>query len=89
MAELKMIAIRHPDVDDGKRVIEVPKMALPVHLAAGWELAEPDPSAPDTPEGGDPPTGTPEKPDQAPETPGLSHDQQLPRRKRVTTKEGE
>lgn len=45
MAELEMVRIRHPKIDDGERVIEVPAQSVPVHQQSGWELVPEDSAA--------------------------------------------
>ncbi|MEV0149108.1 MULTISPECIES: hypothetical protein [unclassified Nonomuraea] len=107
MAELEMVSIRHPRIDDGHRVIEVPVSAWPHHQRAGWELvAPPDRQAQvaaalvetgltaeeaervaaaavpaDPPDPADEPTGG--------SSPADTDNDQSPRRRRATPKDGE
>ncbi|GAA3077823.1 hypothetical protein [Streptosporangium carneum] len=90
MAELELIRIRHPRIDDGQRVIEVPASALSHYQRSGWESAvdpveEPPGEAPADP----PPDGktAPEQDTEALAPAGaspLEGTEQPPRRRRAT-----
>ncbi|WP_068925034.1 hypothetical protein [Planobispora rosea] len=41
MAEIEKVAIHHPRIDDGERVIEVPASALDHYARSGWQRYEP------------------------------------------------
>ncbi|GII88281.1 hypothetical protein Ssi03_62710 [Sphaerisporangium siamense] len=70
--------IKHPRIDDGQRVIEVPESAVPHHQRAGWERTDPPPP---------PPEDDPQ--DEAPADAGasaLKDPDQTPRRRRTTSR---
>ncbi len=90
MADLDKVNICHPRIDEGKRVVSVPRAAYEQHHArAGWQLAEP--SGPDGDPQDDPPPGdqpqTTEAPEQPPGASALQDDKPAARRR--TSKEGE
>lgn len=36
-----MVRMYHPNIDDGKRIIERPASAVPQHLMGGWKVCDP------------------------------------------------
>jgi hypothetical protein len=36
-----MVRMYHPNIDDGKRIVEVPASAVSQHLMSGWQPADP------------------------------------------------
>jgi hypothetical protein len=64
MAELEKIRIRHPRIDDGKRIVEVPASALSHYQRSGWEPVT-EPSAEDVLPAEDPPPLDGEQPTEA------------------------
>lgn len=72
---LDLVEMEHPDLPG--QTARVPKQSVRHHQRAGWRLKEPDP-----------PTQTDET-TEAPETPGLSHVQDPPPRRRRSGKEAE
>ncbi|GIH91937.1 hypothetical protein ACFFMN_33975 [Planobispora siamensis] len=41
MAEITRVAIHHPKIDDGERVIQVPEESLSHYMRSGWQRYEP------------------------------------------------
>jgi len=84
MAEIERVAIHHPRIDGGRRVIKVPAEAVSTYARSGWQPYETPPEQ-ETP----PPPTDPQTPD-APAEPGTSpSEQETPRRRRATTGEGQ
>lgn len=82
---MEMVKLRHPRIDDGQRVIEVPESAVAQHMRGGWERAEDDPP---TPQDAAPPAG--DKQTEVPADAGASALKDQPKGRRgQQNKEGE
>ncbi|MDF5755822.1 hypothetical protein [Spongiactinospora sp. TRM90649] len=94
--EIEKTWIRHPNIDDGERVIQVPKEGLPHYHRSGWQECDAPPDRSPFAHEARPPAGTSssEPPGdqlseqtEAPESPGLSHVQGKPAARRRASKE--
>lgn len=84
---MDMVKIRHPRIDDGKRVIEVPESAVAQHMRSGWERVEDDPPQ-DAPQDAPPPADDKQQ-TEAPADAGASVVKDQPKGRRGQNKEGE
>ncbi|MDH2429316.1 hypothetical protein [Sphaerisporangium sp. TRM90804] len=86
--DLEMVEMTHPDIDGGKRVVPVPRVAFEHHHArAGWELVD-DEAAADAAEPDAPPSGEPAKTQALEHQPGADTDKPTARRRASSKEEG-